>query len=154
MKKLIYLLFFSALFFACKSSSKTTMSSGGALDYGSPNVKQTLLDENTFVIKKMAQDPKYGYSKEYPIMVGKEGSGPENERRFLNALAGPNGEEISYNRKGSCCHFKTKNGLFGPTGLLDIYIINYEGLKKPIELYLNMYDSDELQVPVGFTLKK
>ena len=87
-------------------------------------------------------------------MVGKEGGGPKDERRFLNALAGPNGEQISYHRLGSCCGFFTKNGLFGDSGMLDKYEVTYEGLDKPIILYINMYDSDVLQVPVGFTLRK
>ncbi|WP_255345422.1 hypothetical protein [Pontibacter sp. BAB1700] len=39
-------------------------------------------------------------------------------------------------------------------GLLDKYSITYEGLAEPIILYINMYDSDKLKVPVGFTLKQ
>lgn len=125
------------------------------VDYGSPSVKQTLLDEQTFKISEKSTDPNYGYTPEKPIMVGSEnGSGPLNERRFLNALAGPEGQRIKYYRIGSCCSFYTKNGLYGNGGLLDKYNVSYPGLKKDIVLYINMYDSDTLKVPVGFTLRK
>jgi hypothetical protein len=85
-------------------------------------------------------------------MVGGISEGPKNERRFLNALAGPNGEKISYNRLGSCCPFNTKNSPFG--GMLDKYEITYPGLEKSLIIYINMYDSKELVVPVGLKLKK
>ena len=49
--------------------------------------------------------------------------------------------------------FTTKNGSFGGSGMLDMYSINYPGLDKDITLYINMYDSDTLKVPVGFKLK-
>ena len=77
-----------------------------------------------------------------------------NEQRFLNALAGPNGEKVSYKRQGSCCPFKTPNAVFGDSGMLDMYEISIEGMFQKIILYLNMYDSETLQVPVGFTLRK
>lgn len=66
----------------------------------------------------------------------------------LNALAGPNGEKVAYERLGSCCPFKTKNAVFGDSGMLDKYEITIEGSSKKIILYLNMYDSETLQVPV------
>lgn len=135
---------------SCGSSRKTSVG-----EFGSPTIKQTLLDEYTFRIDFYSEDPSYGYTQENPIMVGgaKDGNGPLNERRFLNALTGPNGEEVSYSRDGSCCHFKTKNSPFGDVGLLDVYSVTYKGLESPIKLYINMYDSDVLKVPVGFKLK-
>lgn len=39
-------------------------------------------------------------------------------------------------------------------GLLDVYEITYDGLDKPIELYINMYDYNDPMIPVGFTPKK
>ena len=80
--------------------------------------------------------------------------GPLNEQRFFNALAGPNGEKVTYKRQGSCCPFKTPNALFGDSGVLDMYEVIIEGSSEKIILYLNMYDSETLQVPVGFTLRK
>jgi len=128
----------------------------GNMDYGSPNLKQELVNDQTFKIEDYSHDKTYGYSQENPVMVGGSAisEGPKNERRFLNALAGSNGEEITYYRLGSCCNFTTKNSGFSNTGLLDKYSISYKGLKKDLVLYLNMYDSDTLKVPVGFQLKK
>ena len=81
-----------------------------------------------------------------------DSDGPLNERRFLNALAGPNGEPLSYERLGSCSTFKTKNSPF-KKGLLDRYEVTWEGNATPVILYLNMYDAGPLRVPVNFTLK-
>lgn len=142
---------------ACKSSktgSSKITKADGLYNYGSPEVEQKLLDDDTFIITAVSKDPTYGYTEGNPIMVGKAGgSGPLNERRFLNALTGPNGEPVKYSRIGSCCHFITKNGLFDNAGLLDKYSVTYEGLEKEIVLYINMYDSDVLKIPVGFKKK-
>ena len=153
MKRLFYVFGITILLFGCKVS-KVGGNTGGMINYGSPQVKQELVNDQMFLIKKYATDKTYGYTEKNPIMVGKAGGGPKDERRFLNALAGPNGEQISYQRLGSCCPFFTKNGLFGDSGMLDKYEVTYQGLKTPIILYINMYDSDVLQVPVGFTLRK
>ena len=124
--------------------------------YGSPNIKQELANDQMFIIREYATDNTYGYTQENPIMVGGVvvGEGPSNERRFLNALAGPSRQHISYQRIGSCCRFHTDNGQDErKVGLLDKYEIYYEGLANSIILYINMYDSDTLKVPVGFSLK-
>jgi hypothetical protein len=136
--------------FSCK-----TVKQKSHKGYGNPSVEQAFLNESTFLIEKYSIDNTYGYVAENPIMVGgaKTQQGPLNQRRFLNALAGPNGEEIGYYRVGSCCHFKTRNGVFGDSGLLDIYNVFYDGIEEAVSLYINMYDSDTLKVPVGFTLR-
>jgi hypothetical protein len=131
-----------------------TMRNVGMIDYGSPNIAQELLDDFTFKIDQYASDKTYGYTEENPIMVGAKDGGPKNQRRFLNALAGPNGEEIKYYRIGSCCPFKTNYGIYENSGLLDMYNIDYEGLTKSLVVFINMYDSDALKVPVGLELKK
>lgn len=107
-----------------------------------------------------AQTPSddYGYSEADPIKVGTENinDGPTNQRAYLDLLTGPNGEDISYERLGSCCEFETENSPFGG-GLLDRYEIEYEGLEQPIVLYLNMYDPDPdgiAQAPKGLKLKE
>ena len=114
--------------------------------------KPTLADANTFLLTEISTDKSYGYTENNPIKVGGQGSGPANERRFLNALAGPDGEQITYVRLGSCCMFKTKNGMMG-TGLLDKYQIEWKSQSEPVILYLNMYDYDALKAPIGFTIK-
>ena len=155
MRKIFYVCCIALLFVACKSTEKAVKKTGGMTDYGSPRVQQELVDDQTFLIKKRTTDKTYGYTERNPVMVGGGlGGGALNQRRFLNALAGPKGEQISYRRLGSCCHFHTKNGMIGDGGLLDKYEVVYKGLETPIILYINMYDSDVLKVPVGFTLKQ
>lgn len=117
-------------------------------------VKTELKDNQTFLLKEISEDPSYGYTKRNPIEVGgvDKKEGPVNERRFLNALAGPNGEKITYFRAGSCCSFKSKNGFMG-MGLLDNYRVSWIGSKDTVSIYINMYDYGELKAPSGFTIK-
>lgn len=144
MSRILFLIILSfALFCSCSTSksSKAIVTPQG-------------ISGDKMVLTSVSTDDSYGYSKENPIKVG-SGSGatggPAAEQAFLNALKGPNGETISYVRRGSCCAFKTKNGFMG-TGFLDIYEITYEGRSEPITLYLNMYDAGEAVAPKGFTL--
>jgi hypothetical protein len=89
------------------------------------------------------------------VKVGsKDGTGPQNERRFLNALLGPNGEDIRYLRAGSCCPFKTPNGILDGAGLLDRYRIYWTGGKDTLDIYINMYDQGDLMIPTGLTAKQ
>lgn len=137
----------------CSSSKQSAKKGWGT--YGSPNVEQKLLNNETFVVDVYSDDATYGYTQENPIMEGGGVlSGARNERRFLNALMGPDGEPITYTRLGSCCGFKTKNGLLDDGGLLDMYQVAHKGLEKEVILYINMYDSDTLKIPVGFKKKK
>jgi hypothetical protein len=76
-----------------------------------------------------------------------------NQQRFLNALAGPNGEKITYKKIESCCPFPTKKSEMG-AGFLDIYELTWEGQTAPVKLYLNIYEKGVLMVPVGLSLKK
>lgn len=97
-------------------------------------------------------DSNYGYTENNPIKVGGKISGPANEREYLSSLSGPNGEVVTYNRAGSCCHFETRNSPLG-MGMLDIYRVTYEGKKDTVSLYLNMYDKGKLKAPAGFKFK-
>lgn len=146
MKKLLSLLFVMIVINSCSTSRKTS-----GFTYGDPKVKQVLIDESTFKVSVYSQDKTYGFTEKNPVMVGGVSEGPKNERRYLNALAGPNGEKVQYYRLGSCCPFKTKNSEWG--GMLDKYEVSYEGLDTSFVLYINMYDSDTLKVPVGLKLK-
>ncbi len=140
--KFLLLLITIPLLHACSSSKKAS--------------QKTKLDEkhNAFMLTEVSTDSTYGYTETNPIKVGgvKSSSGPMNERRFLNGLNGPDGEELSYERTGSCCPFKTKNGIMGG-GLLDRYAITWEGQTEPVYIYINMYDAGDLYVPVGLTAK-
>jgi hypothetical protein len=89
----------------------------------------------------IASDPSYGYTKDNPIKVGGgDFDGPPRERAYLDNLAGPKGEKISYERTGSIG--------FGDT-ILDAFVIT--GLSKKITLYIDEYSYTEPQAPVGFT---
>lgn len=116
-----------------------------------------LRDNQTFELLEISNDPTYGFSNKNPIQVGgvDKKSGPLNEIRFLNALAGPNGEEVTYFRSGSCCPIKSKNDPYGfGHVMLDNYKVTYEGSNDTVSIYINMYDYGILKAPKGFTIKK
>ena len=96
---------------------------------------------------------KYGYSQDNPVCVGGVMDGPKKEREYLNSLTGPNGERVAFDRKGSCCGFKTKNSPYGG-GALDIYKVWYIGIKDTALLYINMYDKDVVKAPEGFIFRE
>ena len=106
-------------------------------------------------IADFSKDAKYGYDQDYPINVFYLNAKDEtsNAERFLNALAGPKGEDITFKRSESCCPFPTTKSEMG-AGFLDRYEITWTGQSKPIILYINIYERGALLVPVGFTLKK
>ena len=149
MKQFLSLLIL-VLFISCSASKKTATSSNN----NTAQVETELLDDQTFLLTEISTDKTYG-SKTNPVQVGgaKNSNGPKNERRFLNALAGPNGERISYYRKGSCCEVKSENGFMG-WAMLDNYRVTWEGSNDTVSIYINMYDAGVLKAPVGFTIKK
>ena len=137
----------------CASQRSTTTSKGG----GDTRTKPAeLLDDNTYLLTETTEDKTYGYKESNPVKVGgsKESSGPKNERRFLNALLGPNGEQVKYYRVGSCCPFKTPNGLVNNTGMLDRYRITWTASKDTLDIFINMYDAGDLKIPHGLTARK
>lgn len=147
---------FSFLFLtACSGSKKTAQSNSSTNAATGKKIEYPMLDQGTFALTAVTTDKTYGYDQSNPIKVGgtTEGSGPLNERRFLNALLGPNGETVTYVRKGSCCAFKSPNG-FNGVGLLDRYEVTYDGLESPVILFINMYDYGELKAPVGFNYRR
>lgn len=116
-----------------------------------------LKNQQTFELTEISKDPTYGFSPKNPIQVGgvDKHEGPLNERRFLNALAGPNGEQISYYRQGSCCPIKSdKNPMGTGSVMLDNYRVTWQGSKDTVSIYINMYDYGTLKAPVGFTIKE
>ncbi|MBF0695461.1 MAG: 2-dehydro-3-deoxyphosphooctonate aldolase [Flavobacterium sp.] len=131
-------------------STKSTIKN---IDDNAPIPK--LNKNGSFVITEYSTDKKYGYDKDYPINVFYRNSMNEsiNQIRFLDALAGPNGEKIFYKKLESCCPFPTKKSEMG-AGFLDVYEVSWVGQKKPVLLYMNIYEKGALMVPVGFSLKK
>lgn len=128
----------------------------GTKQVAGPTFKPQLRDGQTFVITELSDDKTYGYTENNPINVGgvKTSEGPLNERRFLNALEAPNGNQITYVRLGSCCPFKTPNGMIDNMGMLDKYKVEWVGQAEPVILFINMYDYGELKCPLGLAIKK
>ena len=135
------------------SSCVSTKSTLKNVDDNAPVPK--LNADNSFVITSYSQDKKYGYDPDYPINVFFKDLKDEtiNQKRFLNALAGPKGEKITYTKTETCCPFPTKRNQIG-AGFLDVYDITWEGQTVPLKLYFNIYEKGALMVPVGLSLKK
>ena len=134
---------------SCTSTKSTLQNT----DDNAPSLE--LSANNTFVITQYSTDKKYGYDKDYPVNLFFNNTANEtiNQERFLNALAGPKGEKISFTKLESCCPFPTKRSEMG-AGFLDVYELKWTGQKKPTLLYLNIYEKGILMVPVGLTVKK
>lgn len=150
---------------SCGSSKKTSAGTGKAIELPETakgpsktfsKSQASLLDNETFKLEEGTDDDTYGYTQTNPVCVGgvKSSEGPLNERRFLNALLGPYGEELEYTRRGSCCPFSTPNGMINNSGMLDIYVVKYKGQEKAVSIFINMYDFGKLKAPKGFTFKK
>jgi hypothetical protein len=105
-----------------------------------------------FLIQETSTDASYGFTETNPVRVGggKE-AGVRNQQRYLNALLGPQGQPIEYQREASCCAFKIDAGGVLNEGQLDVYSITWKGQKAPLRLYLNMYEEGALAAPVGLT---
>lgn len=149
MRKIISCIALAFVSVSCVSTKSTIKN----IDDNAPIPKLT--KDNTFVITEYSKDKKYGYDKDYPINVFYRNTRDEsiNQERFLNALAGPNDEKITFKKLESCCPFPTKKTELG-AGFLDVYEITWEGQKKPLLLYLNIYEKGLLMVPMGLSLKK
>jgi hypothetical protein len=150
MRKIIVSALIVVLIISCVSTKSTIKNINDTIS--KPALNEAL---NSFVITTIAKDKKYGLDPDYPINVGFTilEEGLINQTRYLNALAGPNGEKIRYEIKKPCCPYPTKKSEIG-VGLIDTYEITWDGLKKPIILYLNKYDKGELMIPLGFSIRK
>lgn len=148
-KKIILGLILMFLSSSCISTKSTLRN----VDDNAPTPR--LSKENTFIITEYSKDKRYGYNKDYPINIFYYTTTNEklNEERFLNALAGPKGEKITYTKIETCCPFPSKRTSMG-AGFLNVYEIRWEGQKKPITLYLNIYEKGFLMCPLGLTIKK
>ena len=147
MKKILFLFSISLLISSCVSTRSTIKN----IDDSAPDL--IVKGDNTFEINQFSTDKKYGYDKDYPINIFYKTTNTDaNQERFLNALAGPKGEKITYTKLESCCPFPTKRSEMG-AGFLDVYELKWEGQKKPILLYINIYEKGILMVPLGLRLK-
>lgn len=146
-------LFILALGCAMAVSCVSTKSTLKNVDDNAPTPR--LKADSTFVININSTDKKYGFDKDYPVNVFYKDTKSEtlNAERFLNALAGPKGEKLSFKKVETCCPFPTKHTEIG-AGFLDVYELTWEGNAKPLRLYLNIYEKSVLMVPFGLTLKR
>ena len=149
MNKIVAYITILTLTASCVSTQSTLKN----IDDNAPT--PSLSKENTFIITEFSKDKKYGYDKDYPINIfyGNTKQENVNQLRFLNALAGPKGEKITYTKLESCCPFPTKRSEMG-AGFLDVFQLRWEGQREPIILYINIYEKGVLMVPMGLTLKK
>jgi hypothetical protein len=148
--KLILVLILIAITTSSCVSTKSTLKN---VDDNAPI--PSLTPNNTFVLTEYSKDKKYGYDPDYPINVFYRNTKDENlnAERFLNALAGPKGEKITFSKIESCCPFPTKRTEIG-AGFLDVYELKWEGQTEPAKLYINIYEKGYLLVPIGLSIKK
>ena len=145
MKYFLSIALLAILLTSCGAKQPTILSS-------STNPTERATSREPFLdIIEMAPNKKYALSGEYPVMVGEKSVA--NQRRYIASLAGPNGEELTFHRRGSCCPYESENGMMG-SALVDVYEVMYEGLKEPILLYISFYDEGPLYIPYGFTKRK
>lgn len=152
MRKILIPLLF--IVFSCSVKKDAVSDDKGVGDTRTKPVE--FIDDNTYLLTEESNDKTYGYDKSNPIKVGgvHDKEGPLNERRFLNALYGPNDKKIVYFRAGSCCPFKTPNGFINNSGMLDHYRITEIGSKDTLDLYMNIYDTGDLKIPMGLKAKE
>lgn len=149
MKNRIFLAVSFAILFASCISTKSTLQN---VDDSVSNL--VVSKGGFFVITEFASDNRYGYDKDYPINIFYQSTKNDsiNQKRFFNALTGPQGEKLFYEKVGVCCPFPSKKSASG-AALLDIYEVKWLGQQRPVTLYLNIYEKSTLMVPKGFGLK-
>lgn len=144
---------FSACSTAPRQKSPDVLSTTTSTTAGGVVITDEMIGRSKGAMKlsRPATDPEYGYSEQSPVKVGGGfGSGSERTYQYLNALRGPAGESIKYNRIGTCCPFKSPNSPFDGEALLEVYDVSISG-GAPKRIFFNWYDGGELFVPVGFS---
>lgn len=143
----LFLLLVALSLVGCKTKSAAILNKDD-------NATMPQIKHNVFVVTEIATDKNYGYSENHPVNLGFATDIENNKAsRYLEALAGPNGEKIIYTFVESCCPFFTETGGMG-TGLLDKYEITWDGNKTPLYLYINSYEKGKILIPKGLTAKK
>lgn len=129
-----------------------------------------MLNDSTLLLTERSTDPEFGLTSGKPIRVGVVNieKGAENVRKYLNALVGPDNQEITSTRLKPCCPFKTKNFRYNAPllnkefdekyGMLEVYQISYkfeQDSTATYTLYFNLYDQDnDLRSPTALGYKK
>lgn len=135
---------------ACASTSNDPEILSTITQDGKTPLYQSDSEGDYFILSDYSDNPDYGLTPEYAIKVG---GGPIGELTYMNSLRGPQGQSISFTRRGSCCPFEDET-LYLDGGLLDVYEVYYEGTEEPILIFLNMYLEDQtLYIPKGLTAR-
>ena len=103
-------------------------------------------------ITEVATDKSYGYSEHSPVKVGgaAEGQAARHREAYFRLLLGPKGQPVSYVDQGTCCAFDLQRGV-SEKGDLEVLLVSYPGMSKPVILYLDYYHFEAPKAPVGFT---
>ncbi|MCZ8168784.1 MAG: 2-dehydro-3-deoxyphosphooctonate aldolase [Flavobacterium sp.] len=146
MKKSIAFLFLLALVTSCGSGKFVIKNIDNS-------VRKLQTVDGHFDLKEYATDDLYGYNMEYPINLGydNERNNPRNVDYFFKALAGPNGEPITWKKIEVCCPYESKKSTTG-AGTLEIYEVSYG--TTSLRLYVNLFEKGKLLCPKGLTIKK
>lgn len=114
------------------------------------------IDPNTYQLYDVAKDAKYAYTVDIPVKVGGfyENEGVLSERRYLNALLGPDGEKVTYKNIGNCCfeRVRSKEGKM-ITKMITKYELTYEGSQRRFVIFISPFEQDEMKAPKGFTFR-
>lgn len=116
---------------------------------GHPEAKKLISSINQLAptIEGIADDSEYGYRSEKAIRLG--GESGHKQIAFLDQLRGPAGQKVRYTRTGACAAYKDESQPFGKA-LIDCYTVTYDGLDKPVTLFLDIYRSEKVFAPQGF----
>ena len=94
----------------------------------------------------ISTDPAFALTPDKPARVGGGAMYVgARERRYLEGLRGPTGQEVAFKRLGQM------RAPANPDGILDRWELTYDGLAAPISVYLDAYHYGEPAAPVGFT---
>jgi hypothetical protein len=125
-----------------------------------------LLNDSTMLLGSISNNPDYGWSADFPVMLGLAhmvDSAALYREKYLNALLGPQGERVLYERLAPCCPFRTPNQLRlhlkarlhdNEFGLLERYRVWINTAEPARILYVNIYDEGDVIAPLGFTFKQ
>jgi hypothetical protein len=146
MKKNIASLFLFALITSCGSGKFVIKNIDNS-------VQKLQTIDGHFDLKEYATDDLYGYNMEYPINLGydNERINPRNVDYFFKALAGLNGESITWKKVEVCCPYESKKSTTG-AGTLEIYEVSFG--TSSLRLYVNLFEKGKLLCPKGLTIKK
>lgn len=132
-------------------SCTSTKSSLKNVDYKAVKPK---VQNNKYILTQYANDPKYGYDKDYPINIGFASLSSENYfiKLFFNGITDENGDAVMFEKIETCCPFPSKHSAMG-AGLLHKYRVTQKnGATK--YLYFNIYEKGEILCPDQFKITR